>query len=65
MYGGVAVVLLVVVWRCGMRASWCGGMAVWQGVHDTPNEDSPYHPRNLLKEEEEAKPATHDMPEIP
>lgn len=34
-------------------------------VHDTPNEDSPYPPRNPLKEEEEAKPATHDMPEIP
>lgn len=37
---------------------------VWRG-HDTPDEDSPYRARNLLKEEEEAKPATRDMPEMP
>ena len=55
------------VWRCGVCGVQ-GGVAVWRawrGVHDTPDEDSPYRPRNLLKEEEEAKPATHDMPEIP
>lgn len=50
----------------------CGGFGArrahrhgWQGGRDTPDEDSPYRARNLLKEEEEAKQATHDMPEIP
>lgn len=55
------------VWRCrGVAVQRCGG-ASGRGVvvHDTPDEDSPYPPRNPLKEEEEAKPATHDMPEIP
>ena len=53
--------------RCGGGASGRGASvwSAWRGVHDTPYEDSPYRPRNLLKEEEEAKPATHDMPEIP
>ena len=53
-----AVVLRVVAHRCG-------GVECVAGCPWHPYEDSPYPPRNPLKEEEEAKPATHDMPEIP
>lgn len=56
-------------WRCVVVVLRVVGIVAhrhgWQGGRDTPDEDSPYRARNLLKEEEEAKPATRDMPEMP